>query len=278
MLLEHAACASLCAIGEAPAPVEHRKLRWISVDLSDIAAVLAVPLLRDVDVVIHLAGSPGVWFSQQHPAEDFRRNVVTLVSVLEALKHRKPHIVLASSWHAGGHSGDGKRSSLYAANKSIAELYLRTFAEQCGLSWTILRMSWIYGPGMSKNPMYDIFAASQQDTLPLFNSLDDALDYIHVDDVAMACLQAATDPAWRGKTLSISSNEAVSVRQLLQWLERRTGKTYAVQAPDGAPKVVRCDNREALALGWSPRQAWSDGIAETYRYVEGMNAWQNSKK
>ena len=39
----------------------------------------------------------------------------------------------------------------------LAELYIKKFcADLCGMEYCILRPSWIYGPGMVKNPIFDV--------------------------------------------------------------------------------------------------------------------------
>lgn len=109
-------------------------------------------------------------------------------------------------------------------------------------------------------------------------------EFLHVDDVAEACLfvldlprevYAAGTTAQRGH-LNIGSGEEVSILELARIVAAVAGYRGRIETdpskPDGSMRKV-LDFSRLAAMGWRPRIGLHDGLASTYRwYVENRPA------
>ncbi|MDQ7827803.1 MAG: NAD(P)-dependent oxidoreductase [Armatimonadota bacterium] len=226
--------------------------------------------LVDSDVVYHLAGSPGVWFSYQNPIADARISVLGTVNLLEALRasgHGK--IVLLSTCRVYSNLYDADEdtptepTSPYAAGKLAAESYTQLYGRRFGLRWTILRPSWVYGPRMVKNPIYDL-ALGFLDRRPvrLSISADSALDFIHVRDVVEALVRAS-GMSWDNLIVNVSSAQSVPLREVLAMMHRKFGYVVEVEHVSNNILSARVINDLARRLGWWPIVPLEQGIGET---------------
>lgn len=263
---------SILALDHKPRVFEGKKVRAFTVDIADSEALLARFEPESIDVIIHLVGSPGVWYGEAHPTKDLVRNVVTLVSLLElARKNRVKRVVLASTCQVQTEMEKnlGLPASYYGLNKYMAEQYLKLFSQRTGIEHCILRISWIYGPGMVKNPVFDLIQNRDKREIKLFRPMKDELDFIYVDDVATALHHATVNKGWGNKLLDISSNQFTSTHDLISLLEKATGRQYVVQSPESdQPKRFRYSNEEAVRLGWKPEVDIAEGFLRTLDYFK----------
>lgn len=121
----------------------------VTADIADFDAVL--PIMADVDTVVHLAGNPSVRGSWESILND---NIVGTRNVLEAAKDAGVRrVIFASSNHAMGmYDRDGewpvytsmpvRPDSHYGASKAIGEVFGRYYYDAFGLEFISLRIGW----------------------------------------------------------------------------------------------------------------------------------------
>jgi len=102
-------------------------------------------------------------------------------------------------------------------------------------------------------------------------------EFLHVDDMASACLhvmslskeryQTSTEPML--SHLNIGTGEDVTIRQLAETIQKVVsyeGKiTWDSSKPDGAPRKLM-DTTKIKLLGWQPKITLDEGLAKTYRW------------
>jgi UDP-glucose 4-epimerase len=129
------------------------RFRFVSGDVRDPALLLEV--LRDSEIVYHLAGQANVMGAINEPRYTFETNVIGTFNVLDAaLQCRARRVVFASSREAYGEplsvpvSEDAALAAknTYGASKVAAEAYCRTYANVFGLETAVLRFANVYGP------------------------------------------------------------------------------------------------------------------------------------
>jgi UDP-glucose 4-epimerase len=169
--------------------------------------------------------------------------------------------------------------TVYGISKLTGEHLLRHFAAAAGLRSTALRLFFVYGPrqyagGGYKSVIVTNFERLLRGEAPLIKGDgEQALDYIHVDDVVQALLLALSDAA-DGETINIGSAKAVTVSQLTQlMLEVAASLQKPVHAPAdwtaGTHRV--CDNEKAeRILGWSPSVPMREGLASVYAWMKSV--------
>lgn len=102
-------------------------------------------------------------------------------------------------------------------------------------------------------------------TVPLWGTGKPLREFLHVDDLAAACLFALDldDPP---DLMNVGSGEEVSIRELAETVKAATGCraeiVWDAAKPDGTPRKL-CDTTLIRSLGWKPQIPLKDGIACT---------------
>lgn len=251
--------------------------RLIVGDVRDLPTLRgAVGALRP-DVVVHLAAQVNVRRSLRAPLEDFSRNVVGGLSVLEACAAaRVRRLVFASS--GGAVYGDQRRLpvpetapaspvSPYGLSKLAVE---RFAARYPGLERVVLRLSNVYGPGQDpagENGLVAILGdCVRRGVRPaVFGDGLQTRDYLHVEDAARAFERALTSPEG---IYNVGSGVETSVLDLIRELSAATGATIR---PRFRPRIDGEVRRSALditharrRLGWRPRISLGAGLRRTF--------------
>ena len=92
-------------------------------------------------------------------------------------------------------------------------------------------------------------------------------EFLHVDDLAAACLFALglDNPP---DVMNVGSGEEVTIKTLAEMVKAATGSTAEIRwdatKPDGTPRKL-CDTALIRSLGWSPKIDLKEGLARTVR-------------
>ncbi|MBO4448610.1 MAG: GDP-L-fucose synthase [Kiritimatiellae bacterium] len=141
-----------------------------------------------------------------------------------------------------------------------------------GLLYHSLMPTNLYGPGDN----YDIAGGhvlptlirkfeTMKDVVPLWGTGSAIREFLHVDDLASACLFALSldNPP---DLMNVGSGEEVAIRELAEAVKEATGSTAQItwdsSKPDGTPRKL-CDTSLIRSLGWKPRISLKEGLAMT---------------
>ena len=102
-------------------------------------------------------------------------------------------------------------------------------------------------------------------TVPLWGTGIPLREFLHVDDLAAACLfvlEMENPP----DLVNVGSGVEVTIRELAEKIKAATGCpaeiTWDRTKPDGTPRKL-CDTSLIRSLGWSPKISLEDGLART---------------
>ena len=141
-----------------------------------------------------------------------------------------------------------------------------------GLLYHSLMPTNLYGPGDN----YDIVHGhvlptlirkfeTMKDVVPLWGTGAAIREFLHVDDLASACLFALSleNPP---DLMNVGSGEEVTIRELAEAVKAATGSTakieWDVTKPDGTPRKL-CDTALIRSLGWKPEIDLKQGLEMT---------------
>ena len=145
-----------------------------------------------------------------------------------------------------------------------------------GLLYHSLMPTNLYGPGDNYDIMHGHvlptmirkFESARENgdaTVTLWGSGSPLREFLHVDDLASACLFALSlkNPP---DLMNVGSGEEVSIRFLAETIKSSTGCKAEIcwdsSKPDGTPRKL-CDTSLIRSLGWKPTISLEDGIART---------------
>ncbi|MCP9953328.1 NAD-dependent epimerase/dehydratase family protein [Actinomadura madurae] len=250
-------------------------------------AVDALDGVAAADVVVHLAGRPGVrdsWGPGRAVAE--RDNVRATRRLLEACLRRpaglRPKVVVASSSSVYGTAGTRPNreddplnpASPYAASKVEVER-LAGQAAGGGLRTVLLRYFSVYGPRQRPDMAFHRFVEAALDgrPLPVFGDGRGSRSFTHVRDVVAATLAAAAADLPPGIAVNVGHREHVAVRDAIALLTRTLGVRTEIRretpvAGDAARTWADTTRAEEL-LGWTATTGLAEGLAEQIAWQRG---------
>ena len=268
-------------------------------DIADQELVMQLVGDHDVDSCIHFAAYKAVGESMEQPGRYFANNVTGAERLVDALNRRGvEQVVFSSSCSVYGTPADVPvretaplhPESVYAETKRMTEDILRWYSATKGLRSISLR--YFNAAGASADAAIGEDWSCSQNLIPLtmkailgkrpplqvfgtdYPTPDGTAirDYIHVDDLADAHVQALDHLAAGGATaaLNVGTGVGSSVQEVIDAAERITGRAvpreYVGRRP-GDPVALYSDNALVTAtLGWEATQGLDEIIATAWRW------------
>ncbi|HEY8482152.1 MAG TPA: NAD-dependent epimerase/dehydratase family protein [Spirillospora sp.] len=242
-------------------------------------AVDDLDALAVADVVIHLAGRPGVRDSWGAERAVERDNVRATERLLAACLRRpaamRPKVVVASSSSVYGSAGRRPNreddppnpASPYAASKVEVERLARTAARE-GLRTVLLRYFSVYGPRQRPDMAFHRFAeaALTGRPLPVFGDGLRSRSFTHVRDVVTATLAAAAEDLPPGIVINVGHHEPVTVRDAIAMLTGALGVPAQIRREEpvagDATRTWADTTRARRLLGWTATTNLAEGLAD----------------
>jgi UDP-glucose 4-epimerase len=262
------------AVSRSPR-AEGGELRWERADLTD--AELTRDLMHRVkpDMVIHLSSEVSGGRELGLVLPMLRANLVAAVNVMVACAEAGcSRVVLAGSMEEPDMADpDAIAQSPYAVAKWAALAYARHLHALHDLPVVHLRVFMVYGPGqldLRKLVPY-VTVSLLRGIPPMLTSGERAVDWIYVDDVVDAFLQASATPGLEGRTLDVGSGSLTTARDLVLRLCALVGGDVEPAfgaIPDRALERVRAAEPgvAAEAMGWHPQTPLEEGLARTVAF------------
>ena len=170
-------------------------------------------------ILINASGNSRKYLATREPAHEFDLSVT---SVLRAICDFRParYVHLSSidvyndvsnpTNNCENVSIDPAHLSAYGFSKYMAELVVKHYAP----NWLILRLGGMVGPGLKKNPIYDLLHGGS-----LYVHPDSLYQYVSTDRVAEIVFDLAQSNI-RGEVFNLCGDTLISPRQVAGWLQR----------------------------------------------------------
>ena len=261
------------------------KITFMKGSITDIEVVQKA--MVQADYVIHLAARTSVPRSVKDPVDTNRINVDGTLNVLVAARDNKvKRVVFAASSSAYGDTPTLPKSedmqplpiSPYGVSKYVGELYAQTFGRCYGLENVSLRYFNIFGPRQDPDSPYSgvlsRFSTAFLDSTPpvVFGDGEQTRDFTYVDNAVQANILACEAPSASGRTFNIGTGHAVSLNQVLQMLQKASGKTLETKYEPSREGDIRdslADIRLAKEfLGYEPTVMFEEGLERTYTWYQ----------
>jgi len=244
-------------------------------------------------VIMAAARVGGIHYNSTAPYDFIYDNLIMSTNVIEAARQSKVKKLLflgSSCIYPKLAPQPIKESSLltgplevtneaYALAK-IAGIKLCTFArQQYGADFISAMPCNLYGPG-------DNFSLENSHVLPaIIRKMNEAKlrgdaavklwgtglplrEFLHVDDLAQACLLLMDKYSEPG-TINLGSGQEVTIQALAETIAMIVGYhgklEFDKSKPDGTPRKIM-DNSRIQALGWTPKTSLKQGIQEVYQW------------
>jgi dTDP-glucose 4,6-dehydratase len=268
------------------APVAHSpRYRFVRGDVCDPVALEAA--LPGHDAVLNFAAETHVDRSITGAADFAMTNFVGAQQVLDAaLRHRVGRVVHVSTDEVYGTIPEGswkedhvlEPNSPYSAAKAGADLLARAYARTYGLNISVTRCSNNYGPYQYPEKVIPLFVTNLIDgkSVPLYGDGLNVRDWLHVDDHCRG-IQLVLERGAPGEYYNIGGGRELKNKELTGLLLEATGRGWEsveyVEDRLGHDRRYSVDHSKLAAMGYRPRHAFEDGLAETVRWYRDNRAW-----
>jgi len=122
--------------------------------------------------------------------------------------------------------------------------------------------------------------AEGEDVLPVWGSGNPRRDFLHVDDLAEACVLLMEREA-SGGPFNVGSGSDLTMREIAETVMRVTGLdgrlVFDPGKPDGMPRKI-LDVARMQALGWRPRHELEEGLRLTYRWCLDNHVFEPARQ
>ncbi len=251
--------------------------RLVRADVTD-----RVPVLGDVDAVLHFASPASPVDYLRMPVETLRVGSVGTLHALDLAREKQARFLLASTSETygdpqvhpqpetyWGHVNPVGPRGVYDEAKRFAEAATMAYRRSRGVDTAIVRIFNTHGPRMRPDdgravPTF-VRQALAGEPLTVAGDGTQTRSIQYVDDLVEGCLRmlASTHPG----PVNIGNPQEVSVRELASLVLALTGAPgplVTVPRPEDDPTVRRPDISLArAALGWEPRVDLADGLRRT---------------
>ena len=262
-------------------PADLNRVRFLTGDITDVAAMLAALQESSPRCVIHLAGLQ-VPSCQADPAAGALVNVVGTLNVFEAARQvGVERIVYASSAAVFGMSEDdaplgesaaSEPGTHYGVFKRTNEGNARVYFLTHGLSSVGLRPLTVYGvnrdSGLTSDPTKAMKAATLG--IPFHIRFGGATDFQYVRDTAAAFL-ACADSAPAGAHVFNLHGETVAIERIVNVINQEAGRELATFGGPPIPIAAAIDDAAIRrAIGDLPSTPLEVGISETMQQFAAL--------
>jgi GDP-L-fucose synthase len=261
---------------------------------------------RPSHVFLAAARVGGIWANQTTPADLIADNLAIQSAVIVAAqRHGVERLIFFGSGCAYPRDcaqpiaesalGTGPlepSSEAYATAKIAGMKLCQAMNQQHGTELVSVIPSTLYGPHDNFDPQTSHVLSA------LMRRLDDARpdgpvviwgsgrprrEFLHVDDLAAACLALMRAPSdrlrsaldWPALVVNVGSGAEIAIGDLARLVQRAVGHrgqlAFDAERPDGAPRKL-LDSGRIASLGWRPTIGLEDGIARTYAWYRERSA------
>jgi dTDP-glucose 4,6-dehydratase len=233
-------------------------------------------MVHACDLVVHMAAETHVDRSLSDAAPFVRTNVDGTRRVLEACAAAARPLVHVSTDEVFGSAPEGRAfaedeacfapGNPYAATKAAAECLATAWRHSFGFAARIVRCTNNYGPRQHPEKAIPgwLARARRGEPLPLHGRGEAVRDWLHVDDFAAGVVAVA---AYRGPRVHfhLAGRQPRTNREMATMLAAACGDPGILEVPDRPGQDARYaldDAATRAELGWAPRVALAEGLAE----------------
>ncbi len=248
-------------------------------------------LVRQCDVVVHLAAAVGVKLIVEQPSRTITTNIRGSEIVLAAAYRYRKKILLASTSEIYGKNANVPLAETadrvlgspavarwaYSTSKAVDEILAYAYHKERGLPTIVVRLFNTVGPRQS--PAYGMVIprlvrqALVGEPLTVFGDGSQTRCFCHVSDVVDALLRVLANPGAEGDVFNVGSTEEVSILELAERIRERARSTSPIELIPydrayevGFEDMLRRlpDTAKIAALtGWTPTHGLDDILDET---------------
>ncbi len=233
----------------------------------------------DPEIIINFAAQSMVAQSWDFPQDWYQTNVVSLSLLIDEIRklpslRKYVHVttpeVYGSTTDWISENSQFSPSTPYAVSRAAGDMHLLTMYRAKNFPVVFTRTANVYGPGQA---LYRIVPKTILSSLLNRNLLLDGggtsrRSFIHIDDASEATYRVARLGAL-GETYHISTNELISIKELVYKIFEKTNGDYAKNVVETEDRVGKDlgyfleSSKIRKELNWQPKVSLDEGLKQT---------------
>ena len=255
-------CRALKARGHAVVGLDSAPGAEIMADITKVLPIM------DLDAIVHLAAVASPNVCTANPELAFSVNVLGTQQVLRlALESGVKKLVFASSAHV---YGVGPKylptdeyhplflQNTYTTTKILGEQLCQLFYDNHGLSYAVLRLFNVYGPGQGPGYFIPDMLAKAKTGEIILKGGETTKDWVYVDDVARAFCLALETP-YVG-VMNIGTGLQTPLSEVSRLIAVNTDAILRLVSSNDATRMQADYTRARLVLRWRPTVTIEEGL------------------
>lgn len=220
--------------------------------------------------IIHCAGSGKVYLSKKKHNRD---NLKATKSLLNYVKKYDKfcRIVIISSISVFGHQKKSINStskinpiSYYAKSKLGVEIMCENYSKKYNLNIIILRISSLYGNGMTKQFIYDSLKKIYSNNNLFHGAGDEIRDFVHISDVIKLIFKIIKKGFIGLKIINCGSAKGHKIKNILKYIIMKTNKRiepiFNNKYLSINPRFLKFQNVGNNEFNWKPKKFFFEGL------------------
>jgi dTDP-glucose 4,6-dehydratase len=265
---------------------DHPRHRFVKGDVTD--AAVAAPLVAESEIVVHFAAETHVDRSIANAGEFITTDVYGTFVLLEAARQNTTlrRFVQISTDEVYGSVPEGSSRETdelrprnpYSASKAGADRLAYSYWATYNVPVVITRASNNYGRNQFPEKVIPLFITNLIDDIPvpLYGDGQNERDWLHVDDHCRG-VDLLIDRGVSGEVYNIGGGNQVKNVDLTHRILELVGKPVSLITPvadrQGHDRRYSLDTSKLASLGWTPRAAFEQGLAETVAWYRENERW-----
>ena len=258
--------------------INHDNFKFINIDLDKISNL---KLDGDIiDVIIHLAASPGVRYSFEKTSHCLYNNINVTQKILDfSVKNKIKKFLFASSSSVYGQNKNlpwNEKENLspispYAFSKLSCESLGKMYSEIDKISFISLRFFTVYGPRQRPDlAIYKFFnCIINNKTISVYGDGKTYRDYTYIDDIINGVFNSIKIKS-KFEIINLGNNRPIGILNLIKKIEKITKKKAKIEflpLPKGDVPATYADIKKANKLfGFSPKIDIIKGLKLFYEW------------
>lgn len=251
-------------------------------------------IMKDQDVVFHLAALIGIPFSYIAPKSYVSTNIIGTLNILNAMKYHGIEIGLATSTSEVYGTAEYvpidekhplKGQSPYSATKIGADKLVESYYLSFDIPIGLVRPFNTFGPRQSDRAVIPtiISQALYSNTIKL-GDVTTTRDYVYVKDTAHGFIKLAENPVL-GHPVNLATGQEHSIKDITEMVISEVNPNAEVVIDKTRLRPQKSEVRQllgdasiAIRQGWKPTVSFEEGLKKTIEWFRTTGKYSNTKK
>ncbi len=261
-----------------------KNMKFILGDCTNTIDVKEV--MKDVDVLFHLAANAEVRLELNDPKTCFQQNIYATHVLLEELRRSNTQTIVFTSTSTVYGDVDliptpedypTRPISIYGASKLASEALITSYAHTYGIKTVILRLANIVGPRSGHGVIYDFISKLRVNPkeLEILGDGTQTKSYLYINDCIDAFIQANEKSEGLTNIFNVGSQDQINVKEIAKLVVDEmdlkdvtfqfTGGVDGGRGWRGDVKQMLLDVTKIESIGWKHKFSSKEAIVQTIR-------------